>query len=69
MIIEEYITNENGTRFIHHYTDDPLKTMLQNETGLTYDDAVDWPDAGYTYTEIDKIPEEEEDAEIAEMDE
>ena len=64
MIIKEYITNEDNIQFIHHYTDDPTKTMLQNETGLTYEDAVDWPDAGYTYTEIDKPEEENEEAEL-----
>ena len=68
MIIEEYVTMENGDKFIHHYTDDPTKTMLQVETGLTYEDAIDLIESNYTYVEIDK-PEEENDAEIAEMDE
>lgn len=57
MIIVEMI--ENGKR-IHHYSDIGMR-ILQNETGVVYDDAVDVMPCKYTYIETDEpieVPEE-----------
>jgi hypothetical protein len=57
MIIAELI--EDGNR-IHHYSDSGFR-ILQNETGIVYDDAVDVIPCKYTYTETDEpIPAVEE---------
>ena len=50
MIIKEYI--EDGTR-IRHYSDSGMR-ILQNETGVLYDDAVDVMPCKYTYSETDE---------------
>lgn len=50
MIINEYI--EDGKR-IRHYSDSGMR-ILQNETGVIYDDAVDTLPCKYTYSETDK---------------
>lgn len=56
MIISEII--ENGNR-IHHYSDSGLR-ILQNETGIVYNDAVDVMPCKYTYSETEElIPVEE----------
>ena len=61
MIIKEYI--EDGNR-IRHYSDSGMR-ILQNETGVIYDDAVDVVPCKYTYSETDKpientVPQEED---------
>lgn len=53
MIITE--TLENG--LIHTYSDNGMK--IRQETGIVYDDAIDVPNSGHTYTETD-IPMEED---------
>lgn len=50
MIIKEYI--EDGNR-IRHYSDSGMR-ILQNETGVNYDDAVDVVPCKYTYAETDE---------------
>ena len=50
MIITELV--DNGKR-IRHYSDSGFR-ILQNETGVTYDDAVDIEPCKYTYTETDE---------------
>ncbi len=56
MIISELIENENRIR---HYSDAGFR-ILQNETGIVYDDAVDVMPCKYTYSETDEmIPVEE----------
>ena len=56
MIKSEII--ENGNR-IRHYSDSGFR-ILQNETGVVYDDAVDVMPCKYTYFETDElIPVEE----------
>ena len=45
---------------IKHWTDDESKTLLQVETGATYDIAIDLYPCRYTYEEIDKPEEPEE---------
>lgn len=54
MIIVETI----GDR-VHTYSDAGMKIM-QEQTGIVYDDAMDVPEMGYTYTETD-IPVEDEE--------
>jgi len=43
---------------VYTYSDTGMK-ILQVETGIVYDDALDVPTSGYTYTETN-IPIEEE---------
>lgn len=64
MIIEELI--EDGRR-VKHYSDQNLK-ILQVETGIIYDDAVDVIPCRFTYEETDQPidPEPEENEETAE---
>ena len=50
MIIEEYL--EGGTR-VHHYSDQGFK-ILQIETGIIYEDAIDVVPCRYTYEETDE---------------
>lgn len=54
MIIVETI----GDR-VHTYSDAGMKIM-QDQTGIVYDDAMDVPKMGYTYTETDEPIEDEE---------
>lgn len=44
---------------VRTYSDDETKMLLQVETGITYDDAIDTYPCKYTYEEIDKQIEEE----------
>ena len=53
MIISELI--ENGER-IRHYSDNGMR-ILQNETGIIYDDAVDILPCKYTYSETEELIE------------
>lgn len=57
MILTELV--DNNTR-IRHYSDQYLK-IRQVETGVVYDDAVDYLPCQYTYEETD-IPIEDEEA-------
>ena len=50
-------TEQVGDR-IRTYSDAGMK-IVQNETGVVYEDALDVPESGYTYTETD-IPIEDE---------
>lgn len=56
MIREELI--ENGER-IHHWSDTKMK-ILQTETGIIYDDAIDVVPCLYTYEETDEPVESDE---------
>ena len=49
MIISELIENNR----IRHYSDSGFR-ILQNETGIVYDDAVDVLPCRYTYSETDE---------------
>lgn len=50
---------------IHTYSDAGMK-IRQDQTGTIYDDAMDVPSMGYTYTETDQmIPDDEISAEEA----
>lgn len=58
MLITEEI-EINGRKFIHNYSDSN-KYVIRND-GVEYEDAIDLPDSGYTYTESDKeIPDVDE---------
>lgn len=54
MIIEEFL--EEGT-LVHHFSTKNVK-LLQVETGIIYDDAIDGVPCPYTYEET-KIPLED----------
>ena len=55
MVRTEYV--EDGQR-IRHYSDDGMK-ILQVETGIVYEDAVDYLPCRYTYEEtLEPIPED-----------
>lgn len=63
MIIKEfYRTRKDGVNLYRTYSDKGL-FILQNETGIEYDEAIDVENAPYTYSETDK-PIEKEDKEI-----
>ena len=49
MIVQEYL--DNMTR-VRHYSDQNMH-ILQNETGIMYEDAVDVLPCRYTYSETD----------------
>lgn len=63
-----YIDDNGRTHetLIKTWTDDETKTLLQVETGAMYDEAIDLYPCAYTYEEIDKPIEEEEDTEDGE---
>lgn len=49
---------------IKHWTDDPEhKILLQVETGAMYEEAIDLYPCQFTYQEVDKPVEEEEESE------
>lgn len=58
MIIEEYPYNGRTDR-IRHFSDIGL-TVIQNETGIEYDEAIDVYPCKYTYVEGEPIPPEQE---------
>jgi hypothetical protein len=58
MVIKEfYKTREDGTKLFRFSSDKGLR-ILQNETGVEYDDAVDVENANYTYSETTTPVEE-----------
>lgn len=59
MIRTEIIDNR-----VHTYSDAGMK-ILQEQTGIVYDDAIDVPSNGYTYVETDTPIEEDITAEEA----
>ena len=50
-------TEQIGDR-VYTYSDAGMK-ILQVETGIVYEDALDVPESGYTYTETDIAIEDE----------
>lgn len=57
MLILEHITDEDGRDFSYAHSDVGF-LIRQVETGQLYQDAMDLPNAGYTYVETDiRIPE------------
>lgn len=64
MIKREFLlTREDGVKLYRTYSDLGFK-ILQNETNIIYDDAVDVETANFTYSEtdipIDPLPNEDE---------
>ena len=58
--------DENGNahnNLIKTWTDDETKTLLQVETGQTYDEAIDVYPCQFTYQEVDKPEPESEEGE------
>lgn len=54
MIIKEfYRTRKDGVNLYRTYSDEEVM-ILQNETGVEYDEAIDVEGAPYTYSETDK---------------
>lgn len=63
MIIKElYRTREDGINLYRTYSDTGYR-IIQNETGVVYDDAIDVENAPYTYSETDKKIEVENPSE------
>ena len=60
-VIKEYFDiRADGVRLFRTYSDEGF-TLVQNETGIEYSEAIDVEGAPYTYTETEnKIEEEEE---------
>lgn len=58
IITEYYLTREDGVVLYRTYSDAGYY-ILQNETGIEYSEAVDVEGAPYTYTETDRLIEEE----------
>lgn len=50
---EFYRTREDGVNLYRNYSDEGFY-IIQNETGVEYDEAIDVEDAPYTYSETDK---------------
>lgn len=65
MIVTEYFNiREDGVKLYHTYSDKNYK-ILQVETGIQYDEAIDIENAPYTYEETDvliELPDEKEQA-------
>lgn len=53
IVKEEYMTRADGVKLYRTYSDSGLK-IVQNETGVTYDEAIDVENASYTYSESDE---------------
>lgn len=53
IVREFYLTRKDGVNLYKTYSDADL-LIVQNETGVEYDVAIDVEDAPYTYTETDK---------------
>ena len=62
MIVKEFfMTRKDGVKLYRNYSD-KNKMILQVETGIKYDEAVDVESAPYTYQETDEdIPSEDEE--------
>lgn len=65
MVITEYFkTRKDGVKLYRTYSDKNYK-ILQVETGIQYDEAIDIENAPYTYEETDvliELPDEKEQA-------
>lgn len=57
MVVTELLNDET---LIRHYSDSGMM-LLQNETGITYEEAIDIVPCPYTYTETDQPIEIEEE--------
>lgn len=58
MIIKEFfMTRSDGVKLYRNYSDAGHR-LIQNETGVVYDEAIDVENAPYTYTESEELIEE-----------
>ena len=64
MLRTETLTREDGVTLVRTYSD-AGRLILQNETGLLYDEAVDVENSGYTYTESEQMSDDTLTAEQA----
>lgn len=62
IVREEYKTRADGVKLFRNYSDEGRK-LIQNETGIVYDEAIDVENAPYTYTESEEFVESEATAE------
>ena len=53
IVTEFYKTRKDGVKLIRTYSDEG-KLIVQNETGVSYSEAIDVEDAPYTYSESDE---------------
>ena len=53
IVKEEFKTRADGVKLFRTYSDEG-KRLIQNETGIEYDEAIDVEGAPYTYTESDE---------------
>jgi hypothetical protein len=51
------MTRSDGVKLFRTYSDEGRK-LIQNETGIVYDEAIDVENAPYTYTESEEFVEE-----------
>lgn len=56
IVKEEYKTRTDGVKLFRIYSDEG-KQIIQNETGIVYEEAIDVENAPYTYTESDEDKE------------
>lgn len=64
IIKEEYKTRADGVKLFRTYSDEG-RYLIQNETGITYVEAIDVENAPYTYSESEDTFEDELTAEEA----
>lgn len=61
MIVKEFFrTRKDGVNLYRTYSDEGFY-IIQNETGVEYAEAVDVEDANYTYSESDRLVENEDE--------
>jgi hypothetical protein len=60
VITEDFRTRSDGVKLIRTYSD-AGKYIIQNETGISYGEAIDVEDAPYTYSESEELIEPEEE--------
>lgn len=53
IVKEEYKTRADGVKLFRTYSDEG-KFIIQNETGISYEEAIDVENAPYTYSESDE---------------
>jgi hypothetical protein len=53
-----FIEREDGTKLYKTYFDNEKINLLQNETNIIYNEAIDIENSEYTYSEVEKSKEE-----------
>lgn len=54
IVTEDYKTRADGVKLIRTYSDEG-RYIIQNETGITYSEAIDVDPVRYTYSESDEM--------------